>query len=168
MATNFNRWDLLSVNKGRRDARVAANRASGDRYHKNKIFGGKGGLPHPGRSSVARLLRRSNNGNMPGHGVGGVPGNGVGGGIPSMHMLGLGGLRKNHHAMTSGSNTGPKIGGGGSGAVNAPNLKAAPFFQKAKPMAVRKINSNFGTKQPKPMTSVPLPPLPHQPPSKKP
>ena len=161
MAKQFNRWDLLpAANKGIRAASVSTNRRASDRYHRgtslknlNPLSGG-GKSKGIGRNRVVRLIRRSNNGNMPGHGVGGVPGNGLGGGIPS---FGLKHILKNHHAL-QGQNTykAPMIGGAG---VNAPKLKANPPFKPVKPLPVRKIPKPLATKQPKPMTSTRLGPL---------
>jgi hypothetical protein len=96
---------------------------------------------------------------MPGHGVGGVPGNGFGGGIGSMHGLGLHGLFKNHHALTS-AKIGPvHINTGPGGNVPAPKLPNVPMFKPAKPMPVAKIPNPPPVRQPKPKTSTSLGPL---------
>lgn len=156
----INRWDLIQgahkANTGAKEAKVAGNRRSSDKYHANKLLPK---LPGTGRSNtLSKLARRSNNGNMPGHGVGGVPGNGFGGGIPSLHKL-TGGLLKNHKAMTL-----PKVGQGfsnpgGSDRVNPTKLAKAPFFKPAKPLPIRKIPPPPPVRQPKVKDTVPLGPL---------
>lgn len=160
VAKKINRWDLLpAANKGIRATNVSSNRRASDRYHSpgfkdlNPLSGGRsrGGTG----KRVMRLLRRSNNGNIPGHGVGGVPGGGLGGGIPS---FGLKHILKNHKAMHSAGGS-FNIPGGGGGAVKAPKLVAKPMFQKAKPFPVRKLSNTLNPKQPKPMTTAPLAPL---------
>jgi hypothetical protein len=158
-ALGFNRWDMLpAANRGIRAASVSTNRRASDRYHSNTgIKNLLPGLPRPGRGRLARIARRSNNYNMPGHGVGGVPGNGVGGGIPSLHSL-TGGLLKNHHAMTNPytyTNTGVSAAGGG----NVSPTKVKAMFTSAKPLPVRKIPNPPAVRQPKPMTTTRLGPL---------
>jgi hypothetical protein len=162
MTRKINRWDLLPAGKaaGRalKETNVATNRRESDKYHnpkglKSLLPGGGKGRGGPLRTA-RRLARRSNNGNIPGHGVGGVPGNGIGGGIPS---FGLGHLMKNHHHMTKINYRGPKSGT--APAINAPGLKKAPMFKPVKPLPVRKPPKPFGSNQKKPQTSTPLGPL---------
>jgi hypothetical protein len=113
-------------------------------------------VPHPGRTAPVRWARRLNNGNMPGHGVGGVPGNGFG--LPSALSLGRFGL-KHHHAMTSGKIGPTHLGASGSGGAPTPKIKAPPLFKPFKPLPTRKIPNFAIQKQPKPKTSTALPPL---------
>ena len=158
----FKRYDLLpaAVNRGVKAGRVSNNRKSSDKYHAQSPFPK---LPGSGRGGagkgLVRLARRSNNGNMPGHGVGGVPGNGLGGGLPSMHGL-LHGLLKNHKAMSAAKNV--HFGGGGirgGAGIPAPKLPNTPIIKAAKPLPIRKIPKPPPVKQPKLQTSVKLPPL---------
>jgi hypothetical protein len=152
---NFNRWDLLPASKaasrGLNAANVAGNRRDSDKYHnpnglKSLLPGSGKGKGGPGKT-LRRLARRSNNGNIPGHGFGGVGGVS---GIPLPHIS----FKKHHSKMTHQAK--PVSLGGGGGRPPVPKLKAKPPFAPAKPFPVRKIKIGAATKQPKPIQNAKL------------
>ena len=76
-----------------------------------------------------------------------------------MHGLGIRGLFKNHHAMTSGKIGPVHLGGTMATGVPAPKLPNVPMFRAAKPIPPMKIPNPPAVRQPKPMTSTSLGPL---------
>jgi hypothetical protein len=149
---NFNRWDLLPASKaasrGLNAANVAGNRRDSDRYHhpqglKSLLPGGGKGKGGAGKT-LRRLARRSNNGNIPGHGFGGVGGIS---GVPLPHLS----FKKHHGKMTHQAK--PVSLGGGGGRVGLPTMKPKPPM---KPLPARRIKMSPATKQKKPIQDVKL------------